>query len=242
MATSIKLPAIIGHRGACAYAPENTLASFRKAAELGAQWVEMDVQLTQDGELVIFHDATLERTSNGAGLVCDTPYPTIARLDAGSWFSPYFCDERIPSLSKALSRCLELGLGVNLELKAPSGMEESLVKKTLAVLGEFSSVPLLLSSFSMPALQCLRQENTYFPLGWNLETWSPDVLETASNLQLYSVHGPAEKMEEERIQALHAQGQKVLAFTVNETALAAQLFSMGVDALFTDVPDKLLQA
>ena len=88
------LPRVIGHRGIAARAPENTLAGFRRAAELGVAWVELDVQLTSDGVPVVFHDDGLERTTDGQGLLIETPLAVLRGLDAGAWFGPAFAGER----------------------------------------------------------------------------------------------------------------------------------------------------
>src|SRR5690348_1162223 len=90
---------VIGHRGACTYAPENTLASFKKAHELGIQWVEFDVMLSRDKVSVVFHDETLNRTTNGTGYIDECTFDELSKLDAGSSFGPEFKGERIPLLS-----------------------------------------------------------------------------------------------------------------------------------------------
>src|SRR5580704_12278143 len=93
----LRLPPVIGHRGAAAQAPENTLAGFRAARALGCAWVEFDVRLTVDGVPVVCHDDKLDRTSNGRGRISKLPLAAIRMLDAGSWFGPAFAGERIPT-------------------------------------------------------------------------------------------------------------------------------------------------
>ena len=114
---ALRLPQVIGHRGAAAAAPENTLASIRKAKELGASWIEFDVKLTRDGQAILFHDDRLERTTDGRGAVAATTLAEIKRLDAGSWFGPAFRGEPVPTFDEALMLCAELGLGINVEIK-----------------------------------------------------------------------------------------------------------------------------
>ena len=101
-AAPLELPPLIGHRGAAAQAPENTVAGFRRAAALGLPWVEFDVRLTADRRLVLMHDATLTRTTNGRGRVRDRRLAEIAELDSGSWFAPAFAGERVPTLERAI--------------------------------------------------------------------------------------------------------------------------------------------
>jgi glycerophosphoryl diester phosphodiesterase len=103
------VPRVIGHRGAAGHAPENTLASFAKAAALGVRWVEFDVRLTGDGALVVFHDDTLERTTDGSGRVTDSTWAQINKLDAGAWFGRAFAGERVPALEDALTELERLG-------------------------------------------------------------------------------------------------------------------------------------
>ena len=130
------LPPVIGHRGAAAAAPENTLASLRKAKELGATWVEFDVKLTRDGHPVLFHDDRLDRTTSGQGEVALTTLAQLRKLDAGAWFAPAFEGERVPSFADALALCAELGLGINVELKPCPGREADTARVALETLLE----------------------------------------------------------------------------------------------------------
>src|SRR5579859_7074609 len=111
---------ITAHRGASAYAPENTLAAFRLAHDLGADGVELDVHLTADDQLVVLHDDTLDRTTSGSGLVREHAYAEIAALSAGAWFSEAFADERIPLLSQVLDWAHDAHMGLSIELKRPN--------------------------------------------------------------------------------------------------------------------------
>ncbi len=113
-------PLVVAHRGASFYAPENTLAAFHKAFLLGAGAIEVDVRLTADNHLVLFHDLTLERTSNGRGLVRDHSLAQLRQLDAGSWFDRSFKDARIPTLDEALALAAQYGGRVVIDQKAPS--------------------------------------------------------------------------------------------------------------------------
>src|ERR1700675_1784021 len=107
---------VIGHRGAAAHAPENTLAGLRRAKALGCGWVEFDVRLTGDGALVLCHDPLLDRTTSGSGPVSAKSLAAIRQCDAGSWFAPSFAGERVPTLDEALLLAAELDLGANVEI------------------------------------------------------------------------------------------------------------------------------
>ncbi len=120
-----ELPKIIGHRGAAALAPENTLGGFGKAKEAGAEWVEFDVRITRDSRLAVIHDADLERTTNGRGKVADHDMAALGALDAGSWFAAGggYAGEKVPSLEETLELLGDLGLGANIEVKPTPGRE-----------------------------------------------------------------------------------------------------------------------
>ena len=148
---------MIGHRGAAGAAPENTLASIRKARELGATWIEFDVKLTKDGHAILFHDDCLERTTDGRGAVAATTLAEIRRLDAGGWFGPAFRGEPVPTLGQALALCVELHLGINVEIKPCAGREVETAQVTVATLLDVwprdRPAPLV-SSFSPACLVC----------------------------------------------------------------------------------------
>jgi glycerophosphoryl diester phosphodiesterase len=122
---------VVAHRGASAYAPENTLAAFQKAAEMGADWFELDCHLSKDGEVVIIHDDTLHRTTDGTGGVRELTWESLQRLDAGSWFDPSFAGERLPSLDQSLELAQRAGIGVYIEIKSiddDAGLLEQLLQ------------------------------------------------------------------------------------------------------------------
>src|SRR5437667_8717328 len=118
-----QLPPVIGHRGAAARAPENTLAGLRCAKALGCSWVEFDARLTGDGVLMLCHDPHLDRTTDGSGLIAAQTFAAVRDCDAGSRFSPAFAGERVPTLDEALLLCAKLDLGANIEVKADRGRE-----------------------------------------------------------------------------------------------------------------------
>jgi len=131
---SLNLPPVIGHRGTANLAPENTLAGIRRAQEEGAGWVEFDVKLTSDGIPILMHDDRLGRTTNGKGKVALASLKDIQALDAGSWFAPEFAGERVPTLRATLELCIELGLGINVELKPCPGREQETAEIALQTL------------------------------------------------------------------------------------------------------------
>src|SRR5215213_4700199 len=110
---------VLAHRGASAYAPENTLAAFRLAIEQRADWLELDVQQTKDGHLVVFHDLRMERTTNGSGALRDLTLDQVRQLDAGSWFGPRFAGERVPTFEEVVALARQQNVRIFPEMKDP---------------------------------------------------------------------------------------------------------------------------
>ncbi len=108
---------VIAHRGASAYAPENTLAAFSLAADMGAHWFELDCTLTKDGEVIVIHDDTIDRTTGVEGVVAEMTLAELKRYDAGSWFDAKFAGERLPMLGEALDLGKDRRIGVYIEIK-----------------------------------------------------------------------------------------------------------------------------
>lgn len=237
------IPPVIGHRGACAYAPENTIASFTKAAQLGVKWVEFDVMDSADGELIVFHDELLDRTTDGSGDVSQYPYAYLCSLDAGAWFDPRFSGERIPALRTVIDFLKNAHLSANVEIKALPGREENVVKKTLQQLTPdllAANNSFLFSSFSMTALQLLRKYSPHCLLGLLLHEWEPDWKSIATSLNCVSINVNEEIMTEAAAHKIKAMNKLLLCYTVNDPVRAQELFSWGVDAVFSDVPDKII--
>lgn len=231
------LPKLIGHRGASASAPENTLAALRKAQEGGAGWVEFDVKLTADGIPILMHDDKLNRTTNGKGKVAKTTFEDLQKLDAGAWFDPVFAGERVPSLHAALEQCAELGLGVNIELKPCPGRAEATAKAALAAIDEVwpATMPApLFSSFdpsSLAAVQAQRPEaHRGFLCTRPPRTW----LAQMNELGCRTLHVSHHWIRQKHIDAARQRDIPLLAYTVNDAVKAAKLIQAGVTAVFTD--------
>jgi glycerophosphoryl diester phosphodiesterase len=234
------LPPVVGHRGAAALAPENTLAGLRAASAAGARAAELDVRLTADAAIVVLHDPTLERTTDGRGRVSRLELASIRILDAGRWFGAEFAGERVPLLAEALALARELGLAVNLELKADRGLAQATGAAVAAALARERALPkLLLSSFSMRCLAAAGPWPRALIVGRGYRSaW----LRTARSLSAKALHVRHELLDEGTIAAVHAAGFSVGAYTVNAPARATALFGWGVDYVFSDDPGRLLAA
>lgn len=237
------MPPVLAHRGANRFAPENTLAAFLIAKKLGFHWVELDVMLSADNELVVIHDEELARTTNGTGAVIDYPYDFLKQLDAGSWFSPTFSMERISTLRNVLAFLYENQLSVNIEIKALQHRDELVVQKFLEVFNDqavqYVSPPLV-SSFSMPVLQLVRKQSPDCLLGFLMDDWQTDWEKQCDLLQCIAVNVNQALLTQERAAAIKASGRQLLAYTVNEQARAKQLYSWGVDAIFSDCSQEIV--
>jgi glycerophosphoryl diester phosphodiesterase len=237
-----QLEKVIGHRGACGHAPENTLVSMSKAHELGIKWVEFDVKLAKCGELVIFHDSLLERTTNGMGSIANHDFLAIADLDCGSWFSQQYVGEKIPTFKQLLSHVASLNLGINVEIKPCEGKDLETALQTLDHLMSHwpvASQPPLISSFSKIALQAAA--NWHFPLGYLINCWDSSAWEEVlDHCNCIALHVDQKILTPQRVAQVKKKGLLLLAYTVNDTARATELFSWGVDAVFSDFPDRIL--
>jgi glycerophosphoryl diester phosphodiesterase len=241
------LPRVIGHRGAAAHAPENTLAGLRAAARLGVGMVEFDARLTRDGVPVLMHDATVDRTTDGTGAVAGMSCADLARLDAGGRFAASFAGEPVPTLADALALCAELGLAVNLELKLDGEGEAAkqagacIARAALEAWPGDHPAPLV-SSFSRAALSGAADAVPGWPracllwgapAGWR--AWADDV--GAATLNVLHRDEPAGSHA-----AFLSAGLPVLAYTVNDPAEAIALFARGFAAVISDAPDLILNA
>jgi glycerophosphoryl diester phosphodiesterase len=226
----LPLPRWIAHRGGGSLAPENTLAGIRVAARLGFKAVEFDVMLSGDGTPVLIHDETLERTTNGAGRVCDTPDSLLFALDAGQ-------GERIPRFAEAAALCRELGLLANVEIKPSAGHElatAAVVARQTADLWRGAAVQPLLSSFSLAALAVARDVAPEISRGVLFEAPPRDWLAEVQRLQAISLHCDADLVGDEVLAEARAHDVPVLCYTVNAPEQAEALFGRGVSGVFTD--------
>lgn len=233
----MKNPLIIAHRGACAEAPENTLAALRRAAELGVKWVELDVRFTADGEVVVIHDRTVNRTTNGRGAVERLTLAQLRQLDAGSWFHRRFQGERIPAFQEVLELAKSANLHLVIELKMegdpPPGFENALLEPLRALQMQSRSI---LQSFNHRALRQLSRadssqglaalfdKNTRDPVGETLSLGAR-LLAVKWNLLNPVIMADAR---------LRQAG--VFAWTVNRERAMRKMKTLGVDGVITNHP------
>ena len=232
----------LAHRGAGRLAPENTLAAFRAGARFGYTSFECDVKLSSDGVAFLMHDATLDRTTGATGIAGDQTWAELSTLDAGRWHSAPFEGESIPRLATIARFCIDSGSMLNIEIKPTPGLEAltgARVASEAARLWVGQRRLPLLSSFSADALAAAREAAPQLPRALLLDTLTPGWFEQARALACKAVVAHHPLLDAALIERAHAEGWLVLAYTVNDAALADWLFKCGVDALITDVVDRL---
>lgn len=230
---------VIGHRGLCNRAPENTLSGMRAAKLNGLTWVEFDVMLTHDGMPILIHDTTLNRTSNGQGAVANCTYSDIIRFDVGSHFSADYKGEVIPTLKEAIACLGELNLAANIEIKPSPGQDAVTAVKVIETLVAYWPVHLptpLISSFSQQSMQTVFDMQTNYLLGYLADPLPIHWQQRADQLQCCTVHVNYCQLTPELVSEIKQTGRAVLAYTVNSVELAKKLFSWGVDSVFSDEP------
>ena len=240
-----RLPPVMGHRGAAAHAPENTLASIRRAAEAGARWVEFDVMLTGDGVPVLFHDDSLDRVTGEPGLMAETPASRIAKLDAGAWFAPEFRGEGVPTLREALELVLELDLHPNMEIKSTPGRDVETAIAALEVAGNVwpaERPPPLVSAFSRMSLAAAMTLRPDWPRALITFTIPADWQTALKALNCQAFHVYHKVLDWELVPLIHSAGCEVATFTVNDQRQAKALYEAAVDCVISDAPERALAA
>ena len=237
-----RLPRVIGHRGAAAYAPENTLEGIREAAQRGARWVEFDAKLTGDGVVILMHDDTLDRTTNGHGPVALASFADIGRLDAGAWFGETWRGSRVPRLADALALLVELDMQANIEIKPCPGREAETAGAVIEVVRR--SWPAergwpLLSSFSRVSLQEAAARAPDIPRGFLIWKFAPDWAAAAAALGCVSMHCADQYLTRPWAEAIRKAGFALAVYTVNDPTRALELETWGVQCLITDRPDAI---
>jgi glycerophosphoryl diester phosphodiesterase len=231
-------PLIFAHRGASSQAPENTLASFQRAIDAGAPAIEYDVKLSRDGAVVVIHDQTVDRTTDGHGKVRALSLSQLRALDAGSWFDSVFCGERLPTLDEVLGRFGGQTF-MDIELTNYASPFDQLVPKVALLIKKHRlQSSTLLSSFLPHNLAIARRVVPEVPRGLlAFAGWRGDWQRLIGRyMDLQAEHPFLEDATGRYVAAIHARGRKAYVYTVNDRAGMRRLFEMGVDGLFTDDP------
>ncbi|MCM3626938.1 glycerophosphodiester phosphodiesterase [Paenibacillus glycanilyticus] len=235
----VSSPIIIGHRGAAGEAPENTLASFKLAAEQGSHMVELDIHLSKDGKLIVCHDDTLDRTTNYSGAIRSLHSDEIREADAGSWFSPSFAGERVPFLEEVYD-LLPQHIEINVEVKdAGGGLLDEVLLDFLR--GEDRLERTVVSSFDHKLLLRLKQAEPELRIGL---LYAADLLHHATyaallETEVWSLHPHHGLIGAQDAGDATAAGLHIYPYTANHPADWDRLVSIGVTGIITDFPGRL---
>jgi glycerophosphoryl diester phosphodiesterase len=229
----------IAHRGASALAPENTIAAFERAVELGADVIELDLHMSQDGELVVIHDDTLDRTTDGSGPVHQRSLAELMRLDAGRWFGKGFAGQRIPRLDEVLDRFAGK-VQLALEVKASSAFFPGIEEKVVSALRRHSAIgQAAVASFDHYALQRLKEIEPALRTAALLVGRPVSLSALAGPAKANGLALEASFVTKTEVEACRAAGLQIVVWVVNEPAQMRHFINLGVDGIITDRPDLL---
>ncbi|WP_083584324.1 glycerophosphodiester phosphodiesterase [Bacillus weihaiensis] len=231
---------IIAHRGASGYTPENTFAAFDKAIELGADYLELDVQLAKDEEVVVIHDAKVDRTSNGKGHIHHFTLKELQKLEAGSWFHEDFYGERIPTLTQVLQR-YGGKIGMLIEVKYPS-LYPTIAEKLAKLLTEemYHNQTIIVQSFDFQFLKQFHQHAPSIPLGllvkYSIKGITNNQLKEWSSLVSY-INPNKALVTKTLVKKIHYRNMKTFPYTARDRKGMEKLIHNRVDGIITDFPD-----
>jgi glycerophosphoryl diester phosphodiesterase len=243
---------LVAHRGASGYAPENSIAAFQLALDYKADIIELDVHQSKDGEAIVIHDATLERTTNGTGSVVDFPTSELIQLDNGTWFNPEFSNERIPTLDSAIKlingQCILL-----IEIKrGKEEIYEGLGKRVVDLIhANRANSWCIVQAFDS---DYIREVNGYDP-SVNTQKLIVSDLDLfpaytdykfqwgwiASGLDITALNSYHKLLTRSQVESRHKNGWKTYIYTVNDPSIMKKMINMGVDGIITDYPDRLIE-
>jgi glycerophosphoryl diester phosphodiesterase len=228
---------VIAHRGASSYAPENTLAAFDLALRMGVRHIELDVDCTSDGHIVVMHDDTVDRTTNGSGLVTRHTLAALRVLDAGSWFGVKFGGERIPTFEEVLER-YKGRAHIHTEIK---GHSPYLSQRTADVIRKHGmEQQVTMTSFQSIRLAEMRAYAPELPTGWLVVEVNEAIIAQARAMGVTQLCPRANTVTPELIRRLHAEGFVVRAWGVSTEELMQQVVLAGADGMTVNFPDTLI--
>lgn len=246
---------IIGHKGAAGYAPENTLASLQVAMDMGVDMIEIDVHMTKDGEVVVFHDEDISRTTNGTGMIHELTLAEVKELDAGSWFSPKFAGEKVPTLREAID-LVHGNADILIDIKSKGHefydnfaevivdiIDEKEDNKEWCIVQSYEQEYLEHayardSTIKMKKIMMGEDESMLFSFYLN----SKSFMTNRNKHHFFETINPHySTLSQRRIFRLHAKGYKVHTYVVNEREEMIKMLNMAVDGIITDFPDRLMK-
>ena len=228
---------VIAHRGASSYAPENTFAAFDLALRMGVGHLELDVHFTSDGHIVVIHDDTVDRTTNGHGPVTAHTLAELRALDAGAWFGEEFSGERIPTFADVLDRYRGRA-HLHTEIK---GHSEHLSERTVDLVRKHGMAgQVTITSFQRVRLAETRAYAPDLPTGWLVADVTDEVIAESRRMTLTQLCPRANTVTPALVERLHAEGFVVRAWGVGNEELMRQVVRAGADGMTVNFPDTLI--
>lgn len=231
---------LIAHRGASALCPENTLAAFARAKADGCAWIEIDAQVLLDGAVIVMHDHDFERTTDGSGPVGMSDLSYVRTLRTRDPVTEAVTDHPVPLLTEVIEYCAAEMLGLILEIKATWGVDAADAATVAALLPEDPQFPLMVTSFSVTALQTMAELRPDLALGLAALRPPVDPAATRDRLNLTAVHSNAAWTTATDIEAMKAAGLEVAIATINDATEALRFLDMGAHGIMTDNPTLLM--
>lgn len=242
-------PFVIAHRGGAKLAPENTLASFKNAIRLGADMIEIDIHLSKDSEIIVIHDDSLNRTTNGTGNIKDLTLEEIKKYDAGSWFGENFKNEKVPTLAETF-KTINGKAKLLIEIKDGDEKYPGLEKKLVESIKKHKvSDWVIIQSFNKSSILRIKKINpklvTYYLMGGNFDDFYSEVSAKIENGETIEkkFNGIAPHhslLDKQKVKLLHNAGFGVFTFTVNKVEQMNEMIDIKVDGIITDIPDVLI--
>lgn len=225
------------HRGAPAYAPENTLSSFRKALELGANGIELDLRITKDKKIVIFHDKLIDKKSNGTGKLKDYTYEELKTLDFGSWFDKKYEGEHIVLFEDFAKEFLSKDLTFSIELKV-LGIE----KEVLDVINKYKKHDnIYISSFEFEALKNIRKIDNSVKISWLVDRIDNDKISELLSINGNQICPNASNISKSDIELVRGKGLSIRLWGVSNEEIMEKVYTLDIDGMTVNFPDKLNQ-
>ena len=226
---------ITAHRGASREAPENTLAAFQRAIDDMADYIELDVQMTSDGYIVVMHDASAYRTTGVAKNITDMTYEEVKKLDAGYWFSEKYRGERVPSFEEVLKLVKSSPVSIKLNVEIKSSADSSIAAgKVIELIKKYSMEQnCVITSFDYDALLAVKSMDEDIQTGYILSVAYGRFYEN-TNVDFFSVN--ASFLTKRTVDAIHNTGKQVYAWTANNDTSIKNLANKGIDNIITDEP------
>ena len=222
---------IMAHRGSSKAAPENTMAAFRKAIEDGADWIELDVQETADGEVVVFHDSDFMRTAGVSLKLWDATMEDLKTIDIGSWFAPEFADQRVPTLAEVLDAC-KGRIGVNIELKY-YGHDQQLEQRVADIVESCDMASdIVLMSLENNVVKKMKSIRPDWQVGQLMSVSAGDLSKIEADFLAVNAAFANRRL----IRDAHSAGKEVYVWTVDDAPTMSTMIGRGVDGLLTNKP------